>query len=156
MQSRRIARLVLIATITGCLAVLSAVLTEASHQKDYPKKHKIVYHLSDAGVDKAQFVLRNIRNHITDVGGWNNIEALELVVFGPALKTFVTKGMDADVKRSLETLQTQGIVFGACGNTMKNYSITLEELPDGSRHLPQGGVVRIMELQDAGFVYLRP
>ena len=156
MRNRKIARLAVITTITGCLVVLSSALTDASHLKDHPKKHKIVYHLSDAGVDKAQFVLRNIRNHIAGVGGWNNIESFELVVFGPALKTFVTKGMDIEVKRSLETLQTQGIVFGACGNTMKNYSITLEELPDGSRHLPQGGVVRIMELQDAGYAYIRP
>jgi hypothetical protein len=156
MRNRRIARLAVIATMTGCLAALSSALTEASHQKDYPKKHKIVYQLTDAGADKAKFVLRNIQNHVKGVGGWNNIEALELVVFGPALKTFVTKGMDAEVKRGLETLQTQGLVFGACGNTMKNFSIALEELPDGSRHLPQGGVVRIMELQDAGYSYIRP
>ena len=156
MRNRRIARLAAIATITGCLAVLSTSLTEASHLKEYPKKHKIVYQLTEAGADKAKFVLRNIQNHVSGVGGWNNIEALELVVFGPALKTFVTKGMDADIKRSLETLQTQGVVFGACGNTMKNYTITLEELPDGSKHLPQGGVVRIMELQDAGYSYIRP
>src|SRR5437588_6321801 len=125
MWNRRIARLATIATIAGCLAVLSTALTEASHQKGYPKKHTIVYQLTDAGADKAKFVLRNMQNHVSGVGGWNNIEAMELVVFGPALKTFVTKGMDADIKRSLETLQTQGLVFGACGNTMKNYTITL-------------------------------
>jgi intracellular sulfur oxidation DsrE/DsrF family protein len=64
--------------------------------------------------------------------------------------------MDPDVKRLLETLQLQGMVFGACGNTMKNFSITLGELPEGSTPLPQGGVVRIMELQEAGYVYIRP
>ena len=73
-----------------------------------------------------------------------------------ALKSFVVKTIDPDVRHLLETLQTQGMTFGVCGNTMKNFSITLQELPDGSRPIPQGGVVRIMELQDAGYRYMRP
>jgi uncharacterized protein len=56
----------------------------------------------------------------------------------------------------LAELQGQGLVFGACGNTMKGMSLTLEQLPAGARHLPQGGVVRIMELVEQGYVYLRP
>jgi uncharacterized protein len=141
----------------ACVTVVTsfAAPSEASHLKEYPNKHRILYQLSDAGTDRAKFVLGNIRNHISGVGG-QNIEAVELVVFGPALKSFVTKTMDADVRHLLETLQTQGLTFAACGNTMKNYSIVLEQLPDGSKPLPQGGVVRIMELEDAGYRYIRP
>jgi intracellular sulfur oxidation DsrE/DsrF family protein len=138
------------------LIAFAVPAVEASHLKENPRKHKIVYQLDDAGADKAKFVLGNVRNHISGVGGFQNIEALELVVFGPALRMFVTKTMDPDVARLLELLQTQGMTFGACGNTMKNYTIVLEQLPDGTRPLPQGGVVRIMELQDAGYVYIRP
>jgi uncharacterized protein len=146
----------LLALAAVCGLVFWASAVEASHLKENPKKHRIVYQLDDAGADKAKFVLNNMRNHIAGVGGWQHIEALELVVFGPGLKSFVTKTMDPDVRRSLEALQNQGMVFGACGNTMKNFSITLEELPDRSKPLPQGGVVRIMELQDSGYVYIRP
>ena len=46
--------------------------------------------------------------------------------------------------------------FGACGNTMKAFNITLEQLPAGTRALPQGGVVRVMELVEQGYVYIRP
>ena len=138
------------------LAVSTAWTVEASHLKESPRKHRIVYQLDDAGPDKAKFTLGNIRNHIAGVGGWENIEALELVVFGPGLRSFVTSTMDPDVRHSLEALQGQGVVFGACGNTMKNFSITLEQLPGGAKPLPQGGVVRIMELQDRGYVYIRP
>src|SRR5262245_1412871 len=138
--------------VTLVVIAIVAAPTEraaASHLKEYPQKHRILYQLNEAGVDKAKFVLGNIRNHVNGVG-WQNIEAVELVVFGPALKSFLVKTMDADLRHLLESLQTQGLVFGACGNTMKNFSITLPELPDGSRPLPQGGVVRIMELEDAG------
>src|SRR5262245_26197374 len=101
--------------IVFALLLLGALPAGASHLGD-GKKHRIVYQLDDAGVDKARFVLNNIRNHVKGVGGFGNIEALELVVFGPALRQFVTRGMDAEVKQALETLQADGVVFGACGN----------------------------------------
>ena len=155
--SPRLCFVTLIVTAVTVIAVTTSCVEPgaASHLGAYPQKHRILYQLDDGGVDKAKFVLGNIRNHVNGVGR-QNIEAIELVVFGPALKAFLVKTMDADVRRLLESLQTQGLVFGACGNTMRNFNISLPELPDGSTPLPQGGVVRIMELQDAGYRYIRP
>jgi len=138
------------------MLVPGAMPAAASHLKENPKKHKVVYHLDEAPVDKAKFVLGNIRNHVDGVGGWQNIEALELVVNGAALKNFVTKTMDPDLKRALAQLQGQGLVFGACGNNMRAFNVTLEQLPEGTKPLPQGGVVRVMELQEQGYSYIRP
>src|SRR5216117_3536148 len=126
------------------LVALVPPTARASHLKEQPKKHKVVYHLDEAGLDKAKFVLGNIENHIRGVGGPEHVEAIELVVHGPALRA------------ALDLLQSQGLAFGACGNTMKAFNITLAELPQGTRPLPQGGVVRVMELQEQGFVYIRP
>ena len=142
------------AGVTAGLLLLGMSSSEAAHTKGAPKKHKIVYQLDD--VDKTKFVLGNIQNHINGVGGWDHIEALELVVFGPALKSFVTKSMDPEVKQLLERLRAEGVVLGACGNTMKGLNITLDQLPEGASPLPQGGVVRIMELQEQGYAYIRP
>ena len=63
--------------IAGVLAAL--VQADAAHLKENARKHKIVYQLDDAGVDKAKFVLGNIRNHVSGVGGWQNVEALSLI-----------------------------------------------------------------------------
>jgi len=71
------------------IVLLGLAPVDAMHLKENPKRHRILYQLDEAGVDKAKFVLGNIRNHVTGVGGWQNIESLELVVFGPALKSFV-------------------------------------------------------------------
>jgi intracellular sulfur oxidation DsrE/DsrF family protein len=146
----------LLAMLPALALAFSAGAADGSHLKDFPKKHKVVYQLIDPGPDKARLVLRNIQQHVEGVGGWQHFEALELVVHGQALKSFVKDEIDPGVKRTLEMLQTQGMQFGACGNTMRNFSITLEQLPEGSKLLPQGGVVRLMELQEAGYVYLRP
>lgn len=138
------------------IVLVALVRADASHLKENARKHRIVYQLDDAGLDKAKFVLGNMRNHVAGVGGWQNIESLEVVVFGPALKSFVQGAMDPALQQTLEMLQGQGMTFGACGNTMKNFSITAEQLPAKSLVLPQGGVVRIMELQELGYIYLRP
>jgi intracellular sulfur oxidation DsrE/DsrF family protein len=153
MLGRVIRRAGAVVAVTGLL--LPPAAANASHLTENPKKHRVVYQLDDAGVDKAKFVLGNLQNHINGVGR-EHLEAVELVVFGPALKTFVTKQMDPAIRQVLERLQTQGLVFGACGNTMKNFNLTLEELPDGAKPLPQGGVVRLMELQEQGYIYIRP
>ena len=141
--------------VAAALLLVGTTGAGASHLGD-GKKHRVVYQLDDPGVDKTRFVLNNIQNHVKGVGGWKNIETLELVVFGPALRHFVTKDIDPGVKQALEALQVQGLVFGACGNTMKGLNVTLEQLAGGARPLPQGGVVRVMELQEQGFAYIRP
>src|SRR5262249_54634035 len=144
----------IVALIAAILAAVAPV--EAAHLSEQPKKHKVVYHLNEPGVDKARFVLRNIQNHIDGVGGMKNVEAIELVVHGPALRTFVTNDMNPDIKRALDELKSEGVGFGACGNTMKAFNITLEQLPAGARALPQGGGVRGGGAQEQGYVYIRP
>ncbi|PYM70292.1 MAG: hypothetical protein DME03_21170 [Candidatus Rokuibacteriota bacterium] len=107
--------------LVAAIVMVALVQADAAHLKEHARKHRIVYQLDDAGLDRAKFVLGNMRNHVSGVGGWQNIEALELVVFGPALKGFAKDGIDPALKQSLEALQMQGMTFGACGNTMKNY-----------------------------------
>jgi intracellular sulfur oxidation DsrE/DsrF family protein len=64
--------------------------------------------------------------------------------------------MDPELRQALQDLQREGLAFGACGNTMKAFKMTLAQLPAGARPLPQGGVVRVMELQEQGYAYIRP
>ena len=89
------------------VVALGATGAEATHSKEYPKKHKIFYHLNEAGHAKAIAVLTNIQNHV-DTVGWQNIEALELVVHGPALRTFLAKDLDPEVRGKLEKLMAGG------------------------------------------------
>ena len=148
---------IVVRALTLLLAVtVTAGAAQASHRTEQPRKHRVVYHLTEPGVEKARAVLGNIVNHVNGVGGWDHVEALELVVHGQALKSFVTKDMDPALRGALDRLQTQGLALGACGNTMKGMNLTLEQLPEGTKPLPQGGVVRVMELQEAGYVYIRP
>ena len=146
-------RWIVVGTVVG-VVLLAGGAAEASHSKENPKKHKIFYHLNDAGVDKARAVLTNIQNHV-DVVGWQNIEALELVVHGPALRTFLAKDLDPDVRGKLETLFAGGLKFGACQITMTRQKIAIREIVEGVTAVPSG-VARVMELQELGYAYVKP
>ena len=43
-----------------------------------------------------------------------------------------------------------------CGNTLKGFNLTLDELLPGFVEVPEGGVTKIAELQSKGYVYIRP
>jgi uncharacterized protein len=145
--------------VHGRFAVVAALVlawsvAQASHLAEQPKRHKVFYHLDEPGVERAKAVLVNIENHVSVVG-WKNIEAFELVVHGPALRTFLAKDMDPDVRGKLETLLAGGLRFDACQNTMARQKIEVKDLIAGVTPVPSG-VVRVMELQEAGYAYIKP
>jgi intracellular sulfur oxidation DsrE/DsrF family protein len=143
-----------VAGVTAGFLVFGVSAAEASHNADNPKKHKAFFHLNEGDPKKASAVLTNMQNFV-DVVSWQNIEALELVVHGPGLRPFIVKGMDPEVKGKVETLLTGGLKMGACQITMKRQNIKLEELIEGLPPIPSG-VVRVMELQEQGYAYVRP
>ena len=160
MKKRRGFLQLVLATVGVAFAGLGAKAVKAAHLPVNKKKHKVVYHLNSPNIKHNLFVLGNIRNHINGVKGAHNLD-LELVVHGPALKNFVVKDMDPRVKDRLDALRFDNMRFGACGNTMKVLKVTADMLPERlatplSIYLPQGGVVRIMELQEQGYIYIRP
>ena len=138
----------------GAVSALGAAFVASSAQAaTTPAKLKVVYHLSD--LDKVNFVLGNIRNHIDGVGGPDNV-TIALVVHGTALKAFHAASANPDVSGRLGQFAKEGVELAACGNTMAAQKVTLKDLLPGFVSAERGGVVRIAELQSSGYLYLRP
>jgi hypothetical protein len=58
----------------------------------------------------------------------------------------------------ISSLAMQDIQFSACGNTMKGVEKKTGKMPvllDGVK-VVEAGVLRIMELQEQGYAYVRP
>jgi intracellular sulfur oxidation DsrE/DsrF family protein len=117
------------------------------------EKLKVVYHVTE--YERVPFVLGNIENHIKGVGGPENVEII-LVAHGTAVKAFEKTGADKGLLERYGALQKKGIEFDACGNTLNKEKLTLADLPEGFVRVDQGGVVRLAELQHAGYIYIRP
>jgi intracellular sulfur oxidation DsrE/DsrF family protein len=116
-------------------------------------KLNVVYHVSEA--EKVPFVLGNIQNHIDGVGGPENVHIV-LVVHGPAINAFNDIEAVEKVRNGTAKLKEEGVELAMCGNTLKGFKLTLDELVPGFVEVPQGGVTKIAELQSQGYVYIRP
>lgn len=134
-------------------AAFFAGAVQTARAKDNPDKPRVAYHLCD--LDKVAFVLGNIRNHFDGMGGPDKV-TIALVVHGPALKAFHAASARHDLAQRLDEFVTAGLRLDACGNTMRAQQVTLKELLPGFTAAEQGGVVRLTELQAAGYAYLRP
>ena len=86
--------------------------------------------------------------------GLDNID-IEVVAYGPGLSILTTKSPEA---KRVASFAQQNIKFSACGNTIKKLTKKNGKPPvltEGVEVIP-AGAIRIMELQQQGYAYLRP
>jgi intracellular sulfur oxidation DsrE/DsrF family protein len=138
------------AAVAGVVATRASAETEPAKDGGVPK---VVYHLADA--EKVNFVLGNIKNHIEGVGGPDKV-TIALVVHGPALRSFQGSTTDADLKSKVGNVSKTGVSLHACVNTLRGMNMTLKDLLPGFVLADKGGVVRLADLQQQGYIYLRP
>jgi intracellular sulfur oxidation DsrE/DsrF family protein len=97
----------------------------------------------------------NVAQHYKTLG---EKVAIEVVTFGPGLH--MLRDDTSPVKARIETLalSTPEISFKACGNTQQNMqkaeSKNISLIPQAQ--VVSSGVVRVMELQEKGWTYVRP
>jgi uncharacterized protein len=97
----------------------------------------------------------NVARHYSESG--EKVE-IEVVAFGPGLHMLRddTSPVKARIKSMSEAMPD--LVFSACGNTRENMTKTeVKDIPLISQaKVVNAGVVRLMELQERGWSYLRP
>jgi intracellular sulfur oxidation DsrE/DsrF family protein len=146
-------RSILWAAASAFGAAFAASRANAATEAPATKKLKVVYHLND--LDKVNFVVGNIQNHLDGVGGPDNV-TIALVVHGQALRAFHASAANPDLAQHIGQFSRVGIELAVCGNSMKSQKVGLADLLPGFVAADQGGVVRIAELQSQGYLYLRP
>ena len=114
---------------------------------------KLVVHVPQDDPKSMQQAL-NIAANVPKALGMDNV-IVEIVAQGPGLKLLTKQSPMAE---RVTSLAMQDVVFSACGNTMD--AITRKtgkkpELLEGVVRVP-AGVIRVMELQELGYSYVRP
>lgn len=116
-------------------------------------KHKLVIQVSTDDVRTQNIAMNNAVN-IQKALGVDNV-AIEIVAYGPGLSMLTPK---SPASKRVPSLAMQDITFSACGNTKDK----MEKKSGKPIHLVEGvgivqaGVLRIMELQEQGYSYVRP
>ena len=106
--------------------------------------------------DKPQrwgLVLNNVQNML-DYMGPDKIQIV-VVAFGPGLKMLLAHSPET---KRIESIAAEGVEFDACHNTMEAMARKLGHMP---ALLPQpvivpAGVIRIVQLEQHGFGYIKP
>ncbi|MCG8426371.1 MAG: DsrE family protein [Chromatiales bacterium] len=116
-------------------------------------KHKVVIQVSSDDPRTQNIALNNAVN-LQKALGQDNV-AVEIVAYGPGL-SLLTK--TSERKDRVASLAMQDITFSACSNTMHKMERMKGKKPmltEGVQVVP-AGVLRIMELQQQGYAYIRP
>jgi intracellular sulfur oxidation DsrE/DsrF family protein len=141
--------------LCGLAALLAAVLTPASMaQEEKPfAENKFVLQISDMDPDKQTLVL-NVAGNILKHYGQDQAD-VEIVAFGPGLRLLFEGNSNSD---RIDGLVDSGVRFFACQNTIENMSKTLGESVKLNKHhsTGKGGIVRIKELTDQGYLLVKP
>jgi uncharacterized protein len=114
---------------------------------------KLVIQVSSNDAGTQRLALNNAVNVQKSLGMDNVI--VEIVAYGPGLSLLTNESTQAS---RVSSLAMQDITFSACANTMKAVEKKTGKKPqliDGVK-VVAAGVLRIMELQQQGYAYIRP
>ena len=122
------------------------------HQLPFAQ-YKMVIQVSQDDPYVWNLALNNAQNVLNDLG--QEKVQIVIVTYGPGLRMLLK---DSPVADRIASQDAEGIEFDACHNTMMGMAKKLGHLPE---LVPQAvivpaGVVRIMQLEHAGFAYIKP
>jgi len=116
--------------------------------------HKIVIQVSTKDPLVQKIALNNAMNALKEFGPGE--VTVEIVAYGPGLSLLTKKNKNS--KRIASMSFNNDLTFSACNNTMKKIKKKKGKMPKltkGVKIVP-AGVIRIMELQEQGYSYIRP
>jgi intracellular sulfur oxidation DsrE/DsrF family protein len=127
-------------------------LAAAQEEKAFAE-HKFVLQISDMDPFKQTLVL-NVANNILKAYGTDKAD-VEIVAFGPGLRLLFEGNANSS---RIDDLVQNGVRFFACQNTINNMSNTLGRPVKVNSHASsgKGGIVRIKELVDQGYMLAKP
>jgi intracellular sulfur oxidation DsrE/DsrF family protein len=131
---------------------LYTTFAQAAEEKPFADK-KVVLQISDDDPFKQTLVL-NVANNLIKHYGPDKVD-IEIVAFGPGLRLLFEDNVNTG---RIKGLDTSGVRFAACSNTITNMSKNLgKELalnPLATR--VDAGVVRILDLTAKGYTLIKP
>ncbi len=151
----------------AAMAALALVVTAVTpgHADDKMKKasarvHHIAMHVDQNDKAVMNLVLNNVENLMDAYQEKGETVEIEVVAYGPGL--IMLRDDKSPVKGRLATIRKRAfpskVTYSACGNTkakMEKKEGHPVKIVSEARVVP-GGVVRLTELQEQGWAYIKP
>jgi len=121
------------------------------------KQHQLVLQVNtnEPAMNLALNNATNVAQYYKDIG---EKVTIEIVTFGPGLHMLRDDTSPVKARITAIAVDNPAISFKACGNTQENMSkAENKEIPLVSEaKVVKSGVVRVMELQEQGWAYVKP
>ena len=141
-------------------AALFSIAFAASGFAADTKSHRVAIQVDQNDPQVMNLALNNATNVIEHYRARNEDVDVDIVTYGPGLHMLRadTSPVQDRIKRLKELAFPGKIEFSACNNTKQGMEKTeghaISILPDAT--IVPSGVVRLMELQEQGWSYVRP
>jgi len=155
---KMLSKATLLAAGLALAATANAVDTSKPAKNGY-KQQKVVYHVDDIAMAGAAF--RNVKNHLNALGDEN----ADIIVVTHSSGAFAMvdgamgkkdkDGKPYDFRDQIASLANRGVKFEICENTIRGKKIPKEKINEFAKIVPSG-VAQIAQLEQDGYVYLRP
>jgi len=122
------------------------------------KVHYLAIHVDENDPVKMNIALNNAGNVMQYYESKGDTVKIEIVAHGPGLHMLREDTSPVKTRISAMALENENLKFSACGNTLKGMTKKEGKEPkliSEARVVPSG-VVRLMELQEEGWNYVRP
>jgi intracellular sulfur oxidation DsrE/DsrF family protein len=122
------------------------------------KVHKIAVHVNDNDPKTMNIALNNIANTQEYYRSKGEAVEIELVAYGPGLHMLRADTSPVKDRIGAMALEIEGLKFSACANTMAGMAKKEGKEPEllSEAGIVPSGVVRLIELQEEGYAYVKP
>lgn len=120
--------------------------------------HRIALHVDENDPQLMNMVLNNVENVTAYYAAQGDTAEIEVVAYGPGLTMLIDGKSPVADRIEQMSLAQDGLTFTACANTIagmeKKTGETVALLSEAT--VVPSGVVRLIELQEQGYAYVRP
>ena len=113
---------------------------------------KAVFHVDASETERLNLTLNNIDNLLKEID--LDTACLALVANGPAAK-LMTKDMDEALFNRISGLYAKRVRFYVCNNALNHFGVQEEDLHPSFK-VVKAGILKLVELQNAHFAYIKP
>ena len=136
----------------------AAILLSATMALAEGMTHNVAVHVNQNDPQVMNMALNNVQNLARYYESQGDTLNVEVVAYGPGLNMLIPGKSPVEQRISTMSLEMDNLSFAACGNTHRIMSEKAGQdivLMDEAQMVPSG-VVRLVELQEDGFAYIRP
>ena len=149
-------------SLAVCLLLSGGVLAGQAIQSPIAfageQMHKVAIHVDESDPQRINMALNNVQNIKKYYDSIGHSVEVEVVAYGPGLHMLRSDTSPVKDRISAMSLEIDGLTFSACGNTHKGMSKKegkeIELIAEAT--MVPSGVVRLVELQEEGYAYVRP